>query len=242
MTAAARSHPLDDLAAYAVDAIDDLRERTVIESHLLSCEACRQQLASDWALLAGLVADEDPPAHVWGAIEATTGPPADPVVVPVDFGEARARATQDRPGRASRRRLVGLAAAAAALVAAVAVGPELVAAIQDAGGPGSGEQAERTLGVLTAADGTEVARVVETGGRTYVALDAAGVLPAGRTYQLWSLDDGRPPVSLGLLGDGSDTSVAVNLPAGTTRVGISDEPEGGSPAPSGLIAGAGMVA
>ena len=240
MTAAARSHPLDDLAAYAVDAIDDRHERAMIESHLVSCEACRQQLASDWALLAGLVADEDPPPYLWGAIEANTAPPADPVVVPVDFGEARARATQARPGRASRRRLVGVAAAAAALVAAVAVGPELVAAIQDAGGPRSGEQAERTLGVLTALDGTEVARVVDSGDRTYIALDGAGVLPAGRTYQLWSLNEGTPPVSLGLLGDGSDTSVAINLPEGTSRVGISAEPQGGSPSPSGLT-GAGDV-
>jgi anti-sigma-K factor RskA len=240
VTAVARSHPLDDLAAYAVDAIDDRHERALIESHLVSCEACRRQLASDWALLAGLVADEDPPPYLWGAIEASTGRPPDPVVVPVDFGEARARATQARPGRASRRRLVGLAAAAAALVAAVAVGPELVAAIQDAGGPRSGEQAERTLGVLTALDGTEVARVVDMDGRTYLALDGTDVLPAGRTYQLWSLDEGRLPVSLGLLGDGSDTSVAINLPEGTTRVGISDEPEGGSPAPSGLT-GAGDV-
>jgi anti-sigma-K factor RskA len=241
VTAAARSHPLDDLAAYAVDAIDDRRERAMIESHLVSCEACRQQLASDWALLAGLVADEDPPPYLWGTIEASTARPPDPVVVPVDFGEARARATQARPGRASRRRLVGLAAAVAVLVAAVAVGPALVAAIQDAGGPRSGEQAERTLGALTAIDGTEVARVVESGGRTYVALDNVAVLPAGRTYQLWSMKEGRPEVSLGLLGDGADTSVAVNLPEGTTRVGISDEPEGGSPAPSGLITGAGDV-
>ena len=49
------------------------------------------------------------------------------------------------------------------------------------------------------------------------------------------------PASLGLLGDGTDTTVAVSLPAGTRRVAISDEPAGGSPAPSGLIAGAGTL-
>jgi len=242
VTAAARSHPLDDLAAYAVDAIDDRRERATIESHLVACEACRQQLAADWASLAGLVADEAPPRYLWGAIEVSTGLPPDPVVVPVDFGEARGPVPGRDSRRASRRRLIGLTAAAAALVAAVAAGPELVAAIQDAGGPRTSEQAERTLGVLTSADGTEVARVMESGGRTYMALDGAAVLPAGRTYQMWSLKDGQAPVSLGLLGDGGDTSIAVNLPEGTTRVGISNEPEGGSPAPSGLIAGAGDLA
>jgi anti-sigma-K factor RskA len=242
VTVSARSHPLDDLAAYAVDAIDDPRERAAIESHLVTCEPCRRQLVADWAVLSGLVADESPPPYLWGAIQASTGLPPDPVVVTVDFGATRARSSDHRGRRASRRRLIGLAAAAAALVAAVAAGPELVAAFHDGGGPGSGETAQRTLGVLTAADGTEVARVVESGGRTYMALDGVAVLPAGRTYQLWSLQDGRAPVSLGLLGDGADTSVAVNLPQGTTRIGISDEPEGGSPSPSGLIAGAGTLA
>jgi anti-sigma-K factor RskA len=242
VTVSARSHPLDDLAAYAVDAVDDPRERAFIESHLVTCEACRRQLVADWVVLSGLVADESPPPYLWGAIQASTGLPPDPVVVPVDFGAARTVSPDRRDRRASRRRLIGLAAAAAALVAAVAAGPELVAAFQDGGGPRSGETAQRTLGVLTAADGSEVARVVESGGRTYMALDGVAVLPAGRTYQLWSLDEGRAPVSLGLLGDGADTSVAVNLPPGTTRIGISDEPEGGSPSPSGLIAGAGSLA
>jgi len=243
VTVSARSHPLDDLAAYAVDAIDDPRERAFIESHLVTCEACRRQLVADWSVLSGLVADESPPPYLWGAIQASTGLPPDPVVVPVDFGAARTGSPDQQGRRASRRRLIGLAAAAAALVAAVAAGPELVAAFQDGdGGPGSGETAQRTLGVLTAADGHEVAKVVESGGRTYMALDGVAVLPAGRTYQLWSLDEGRAPVSLGLLGDGADTSVAVNLPPGTTRIGISDEPEGGSPSPSGLIAGAGTLA
>jgi anti-sigma factor RsiW len=241
VNAPARIHPLDDLAAYAVDAIDDRRERVAIETHLVGCEACRQQLATDWAILSGLVADEPPPPYLWGAIEASTGLPPDPVVVPVDFGEPRAREPQAGPRRASRRRLVGLAAAAAALVAAVAAGPELVAAIQDAGGPRTGEQADRTVGVLTSATGTEVARVVESGGQTYVTLKAMPVLTAGRTYQLWSMDDGRRPVSLGLLGDGADTLIAVNLPEGTTTIGISDEPEGGSPSP-GLVVGSGTLA
>ena len=163
------------------------------------------------------------------------------MVVPVDFGEPRARQPQRGARGARRRRLIGLMAAAAALVAAVAAGPALLAALDGAGGPRAGEQADRDLGVLTAADGREVARVVDSGGRTYIALDGVAALPPGRTWQLWSMD-GTRPVSLGLLGDGSDTSVAVNLPEGTTRIGLSDEPEGGSPAPSGLIAGTGDLA
>ena len=106
----------------------------------MACEACRQQLAADWASLAGLVADEAPPRYLWAAIEASTGLPPDPVVVPVDFGEARGPVPGRHSRRASRRRLIGLTAAAAALVAAVAAGPELVAAIQDAGGPRTSER------------------------------------------------------------------------------------------------------
>ncbi len=57
---------------------------------------------------------------------------------------------------------------------------------------------------------------------------------------MWSLD-GPAPASLGLLGDGRDVAVPVDIPDGTVRVAISDEPVGGSPAPSGLIAGAGSL-
>ncbi|HET8618110.1 MAG TPA: anti-sigma factor [Acidimicrobiales bacterium] len=243
-----RHHPLDDLAAYALDAVDDRGERQAIEDHLAACEPCRRLLADDEATLAWLVTDEDPPASVWAAIDVRTRGDVPRVVVPVEFGSVRAAppatpvspAAPVPPRGLRRRRLAALVAAAAALLAAVAAGPQLLGAGRG-GGPAPGtEVAAPTLGVLIAADGAEVARV--RAGRDGPAVELTGValLPQGRTYQLWSLD-GERPASLGLLGDGTDTTVAVSLPAGTRRVAISDEPAGGSPAPSGLIAGAGTL-
>jgi anti-sigma-K factor RskA len=90
--------------------------------------------------------------------------------------------------------------------------------------------------------GDAEARVVDRGGSTYVVLDELPVLPAGRTYQLWSLEAGAPATSLGLLGPGGAQAVPVTLPRGTSEVAVSNEPAGGSPAPShGMIAAAGSL-
>ena len=237
-----RDHPLDDLAAYALDAVDDQGERQAIEHHLAGCEPCRRLLADDEATLAWLVTDEDPPASVWAAIDVRTGGDVPRVVVPVEFGSVPATPpVSPVPQRGlRRRRLAALVAAAAALLAAVAAGPQLLGAGRGGGTAPGTEVAAPTLGVLTAADGAEVARVRADGGGAALELTGVAPLPRGRTYQLWSLDGDRP-ASLGLLGDGTDTTVAVSLPAGTRRVAISDEPAGGSPVPSGLIAGAGTL-
>jgi anti-sigma-K factor RskA len=232
-----RYHPIDDLAAYVLDAVDDPGEREAIEEHLAGCEPCRQLLAEDEATLSCLVADEVPPAAVWAAIDVRTGGAVPRVVVPVEFGPVRAvPSTAPAPPRGlRRRRLVGLVAAAAALLAAVAVGPQVLEAGRGGGPAPSGDVAGRTLGVLTDRDGTEVARVTEGPDGAAVELVGAAALPRGRTYQLWRIDGGRP-VSLGLLGDGTDDEVPVTLPAGTRRVAISNEPAGGSAFPSGLMA------
>ena len=235
-----RDHPLDDLAAYALDAVDDALERAAVEAHLAWCEPCRLRLAVDEATLSCLVADEPPPPSVWAAIDARTGGAVPRVVVPVEFGSVHAAADSSPSPQRRRRRLAGLAAAAAALVATVAAGPQILGA-GGGGGPAPGaEVAGETLGVLTAADGTEVARVVDGPRGAVVELVGVDPLPEGREFQMWSLD-GPEPESLGLLGDGRDSTVPVALPAGTTHVAISDEPAGGSPAPSGLMAGTGTL-
>jgi hypothetical protein len=126
-------------------------------------------------------------------------------------------------------------------VAGLAAG--LGGGIEQARGHGpAGDQvaAGTTLGVLSSAGGDAMARVVATGDGTAVVLDGVPPLPAGRAYQMWSLD-GFEPASLGMLGDGSATTVPVDIPEGTVHVAISDEPAGGSLAPSGLIAGSGSL-
>jgi anti-sigma-K factor RskA len=70
-------HPLDDLAAYAVDALDDA-ERQSIDDHLAGCAACRDELAAHHETLAELTSSEPPPAAIWQRVAAGIGAPALP--------------------------------------------------------------------------------------------------------------------------------------------------------------------
>jgi anti-sigma-K factor RskA len=240
-------HPRDDLAAYAVDALDG-HERPALEAHLASCPSCRRELATHQEALSRLIGDESPPPGVWDQIARQTAPATGTVAgpgttAPGDVGPPGPPRHLRAEGRAGPRRLVlaGLAAAAAVVVA-VGVLPRVWDGADD--GPATTEVVAPALpvGEITAADGTPVARVDADDRGSYVELmDAVAPLPADRTYQLWSLD-GPDPVSLGLLGTGADPVARVSLPEGTTSVAISDEPAGGSPAPSGLIAGTGDLA
>jgi anti-sigma-K factor RskA len=273
----AHHHPVDDLAAFAVDAIDDAAERRAIEGHLAHCPSCRVQLACHERALSSLIEDEAPPPAVWdGIVDRLNAPvrlavldrpptitlPAAPapdagVLAPAppaharhaldavwSLDEVRGRHAAPRGRHAARRgryRRAGLVAAAAVAVVGLAVGAlGTLEQVRDHG-PADEQVAEgTTLGVLSSAGGDEMARVVEAGDGTFVVLKGVPRLPAGRAYQMWSLD-GPEAVSLGMLGDGGEREVPVEIPQGTVRVAISDEPAGGSRAPSGLVAGSGSL-
>jgi len=72
--------------------------------------------------------------------------------------------------------------------------------------------------------------------RIIIAASALPPAAQGRTYQLWGIETGRPPVSLGTFN--SDSSgrafASLSVPAGL-RIGVTavtDEPAGGSPQPT----------
>src|SRR5262245_57750080 len=200
----AHHHPIAELAAYALDALDDPGERRAIEGHLAHCPLCRAELAAHEQVLAELVDDEAPPASLWGGIAERVAGPAAVAVVSTQLtsppprahgpGISRPRALPAParppagrppvPSRGARRpRWLGLAAAAVALVVAAAAAP-LLAARRDhhpARGPGA-----EVAAVIRDPRGDDLARVVERGGATYVVVDRRPPLPAGRTYQLWS--------------------------------------------------------
>lgn len=60
--------------------------------------------------------------------------------------------------------------------------------------------------------------------------------PSGRTYQLWGIETGRNPVSLGTFNTGDDQSARASFevpPGVQLAVGaVTEEPEGGSPQPT----------
>ncbi|HEV7761149.1 MAG TPA: anti-sigma factor [Acidimicrobiales bacterium] len=253
MTPESNIHPHDDLAIYALDALDP-DEHAALEAHLATCPACRAELDEHREVLARLVvADEEPPASVWAGIAqqlpsasvAAAPEPADDaaLVVPL-HAPLHAR----RRGRAER---TGWLAAAAALVVVVGLGVALVgrggdktetvadlaAAAADA--PGA------TIVPLETDGGDEVARVVlagEAGDTDYVIFDGLAPLPAGRTYQLWKTEGATSPVSLGVLGDGTGEAAAIAAPADVTTLALTDEPAAGSPAPTTPILASGQPA
>lgn len=252
ITPAAGDHPVDELAAYALDAVDG-DERRAIEAHLTVCASCRRDLAAHQEVLSRMIGDESPPTAVWDKIVLQTralddaeipapGPrPLPGDVVPLD-GVRSPRHLRAPEHARTRRRLAGALAVAAAVAVAVGVAPRLLDGSGDDGPPTTELVApDLPVGDVVAADGTTVAHVRADERGSYVEMAAMAPLPDRRTYQLWSLD-GADPVSLGLLGPGTDPVVRVSLPDGTTSVAISDEPAGGSPAPSGLVAGTGELA
>jgi hypothetical protein len=260
------AHPHDDLAVYALDALDDA-ERVAVDDHLAGCGDCRSELDAHRESLAGLTTDEAPPAAVWSRIATTIGAPgladphrpsstalptlveatsSSPATTPAAVADpavdlASARATRRRPPLAR-----WLATAAACLAIGGLAGYVVGTAGQD-GADDIGSLAEQASeapdGVLATLDdttGQPVARVVTDEDGAYILLEGLSDLPRGRAYQLWSLT-GPDPVSLGMLGrDGSNT-VAFRLPPTITDLAISVEPTSGEVAPTGSFEASGQI-
>jgi anti-sigma-K factor RskA len=69
------THPIDDLAVYAVDALEPA-ERAAVEAHLAGCAACRHELDLHRATLGAMAVPEAPPAGVWAGISRQLQPEA----------------------------------------------------------------------------------------------------------------------------------------------------------------------
>jgi len=140
-------HPLDDVAAYALHALDDA-ERRAVDAHLAVGAACRDELATHYETLVLLAPEEAPPAALWDRVNASIGAPvgsddegpadaaaagpglagspgsgstgSDDVVRPMPTRSPTPRpAAPAQPGRPSR---LGWVAAAAAVAVALGVG------------------------------------------------------------------------------------------------------------------------
>lgn len=213
----------DLIAPFALHALDD-DERLDVADHLLECDLCSRDVEEmfETASVVALSESEAPPAALWARISSgmNVDAPATSASAPVP-SQPRASQTQpsvenqDRPlapvvDLASRRRarplvaaLVGAAAATAMVIpitrAALAPSTPSMDVSQIAAAQ------EKTPGTkridLLSTDGvTRLGDVVVTAdGRGYIRLDNPPKLPDDRTYQLWTVVDGKP-VSAGLLG------------------------------------------
>ncbi|HET6954051.1 MAG TPA: anti-sigma factor [Acidimicrobiales bacterium] len=263
-------HPLDDLAAYVLDALDD-DESAAIEDHLAGCGSCAAEVDAHRAALARLTVDEPPPPAVWQRIARGIGatgvptplpsmpsgggaPPPPPAGRPAgDPAGARAPVPLAAPHPPHMRRAghplrrwgaaaAGVAAAAALVAAGVALtGDEQPADLADLA-EAAAHADDARIATLAGSTGVPAARVVADGPTGYVLVDDLPRLPAGREYQLWKLAGDDVAVSLGVIGDGTTPAAAFGLPADTTPFAISTEPAGGSPVPTGQIVATGTFA
>lgn len=239
------------LAAYSLDALDE-REREVVAGHLERCPPCGTDLPEYEMIAGGLglaVEQQEPPADLRGRILAAAardaGAPAHP-------GKGLLRLPRPRPVA-----VVAALALVVALSAALwAAGLQMELGEQRAAIATLRERAsrfDRVVTVLQAPDlrvralaGTDAA---PSGmGRVYVdphtgagmlTVRALPPLPSGRAYQLWWVRPDGKRESGGLLtwtDQGGNGYVLVQCPVPCTSfeaAGVTEEPTGGSPAPTG---------
>ena len=216
-------------AAYALDALEG-EERARYETHLATCTPCREELQSFWQVSGSL-------AHAAG------GPPPPPALRERILAEAR----RDLPDNVVplRRRLALPAAASLAAVAAVAAlglglwGASLSSELDDVRGQLSGN--EEALAIVSDPDARQVQLsgadgrvVVGPTGRAALVLSDLEPAPAGKTYEIWVIEDGTAQPAGLFDGAGAPTVVAVTRPVPDDAVvAVTLEDEGGADAPTG---------
>ncbi len=217
--------------AYAVNALDDL-ERAAFERHLAECAECTAEVASlrETAAMIAETTTTEPPADLRDRVLAGIAtvrplPPEVSSTIPVD----------------RRRRLPRLLVAAAAAV--VLVGGGVVVAQQPWEDTSTVELSAADQ-VLQAPDARESKLEFKDGssatvthsdtvGLSVITTDDMAAPPAGKVFQLWYDQPGDGMVSAGLMPIKPDQTVVLEGDAATaTAVGITVEPEGGSPEPT----------
>ena len=247
----------DDVGAWVLGALTaDEEER--FAAHLPGCVACQrevadlQMVADTLPLAAPQVA---PPPELKDRImtvvraEATvleaTGAQADappaPGEAPAPAGEAPApaarpaRPRRDKPKRERgwlRRPLLALRPLPAAVAAAV-----LIAVGVGAGALLSGGPSQRTIPAQVVAPAAPAARASLTVGGEHATLQVRNfpAPPRGRVYQVWLKRPGRPPSPTTALFGVRGGRATVDVPGsvrGVDQVLVTDEPAGGSRAPT----------
>lgn len=224
--------------AYAVDALSR-DERARFEEHLEACEACRREVEELQATAAelGAASHEPPPGRLKDAVMAEIDrtrqlpplprePADDGVVVPLR--------------RPWYQRVLAPAAAVLALVVAAQV-----AVIADMNQRIDQLEAATTPSDLLAAGDLMVVDVAGPEGSHGRVLASAtmgegmfvveGMTPAPdqQDYQLWLITaDGAVPAGLLRIADGRATQVMTGDMTDVVAVGVTMEPQGGSPQPT----------
>ncbi|HEX4722608.1 MAG TPA: anti-sigma factor [Pseudonocardiaceae bacterium] len=240
--------------AYSVDALDD-RERGQFERHLAACPDCAREVAElrSTASRLGAAISEEPPERLRERVLAEIKRVRQDSPGGLRLVGRRGRA---RPVGAPNRWLIGVTSVAAAVAIALATTFGVLAVHAQ-------HQLTTTQGELAAAAAryAPVARVlgapdvqsVSTNGtaggnatavvshRLNEGVFLAFHMPAtpnGKIYQAWAIGVGDPR-SIGFLsnaGDDSPAPIVLHTLAGTSKIGVTVEPTGGSKQPTtGLV-------
>jgi anti-sigma factor RsiW len=212
--------------AYALDALNDL-ERAEFERHLATCDSCLAEVASL----------RDAAGHL---ADASASPPPPSLRAQILTGAQSIRPLPPPAPEASTRRWrIPPMAAAAALVIGLGVG------VTTEWRPWEPETVRLSLAerVQNAPDAQSWTQDLPTGGSVTVTRSkSVGVavwqssgmkpLPSGRVYELWlqAPDESLKPAGLFSAGDGE--VVMRGDAAAAIGAGVTEEPSGGSPAPT----------
>lgn len=213
--------------AYALDALDDL-ERARFEDHLATCDDCAAEVAElqeTAALLAETSAAPAPASLREGVLAG--------------ISQVRPLPPAVSPRRAVSRWFPLLVAAALVLVTGVGLtvwqpwasdeAPRLTAAERVLQAP----DAEEVAVDLGEAGRAKVVRSVSE-DRAVLVTDDMVSAPEGKVYEVWLQSPEGEMLPAGLMPDDPDQTIVLDGEAGeATAVGITVEPDGGSPEPSG---------
>ena len=224
------THPIDDLAAYALGVLD-AGERAPVERHLADCAACRSEVETyaETAWSIAQTAAVEVPAGLRDAIVARAQREARPVVGP------RAPSLYDQLITLLRRPIPAVVPVALAVLLAVSLGG-LAGARRDADSYSAALSGVAGARVMALAGNGSAVRgsivVPASGAPAYLILDLPEA-PSGKTWEAWILN-GEKPVAAGITDARSGvTTLVLTLPIGSgDGVAVTLEPAGGSIAPT----------
>ena len=224
----AETHEL--IAGYALDALDEA-DRARAKELLASSEEAREELRSLTEVAAAMATATIGPAPPSGLRDRI-----------VDAARAEPQSVVSLEER-RRSRLVPVLGVAAALAAcaALALGLWGASVSSDRDEARAALARERAAAAVLARPTSESSLtgasgrlVVGQGGQAVLVVSDVPPVPAGKTYQVWVIDDGRP-VSGGLFAPGSGT-LAIPVDGSVENgsvVAVTVEDAGGAPAPTG---------